>query len=130
MFLYKCWRERSVRGEIRVGEITDPLYLPLKRGGLVCPPLEGPMLSNGSEKNLCPSVRSVGDKIIIRVGEIIYPWGILLVYLSTSFIPLPPSSRVMRCFLYRSPTPFLNVFLLTSKRSYISSASLLSPRLQ
>ena len=36
MFLYKCWRERSVRGEISVGEITDPLYLPLKRGGLVC----------------------------------------------------------------------------------------------
>ena len=30
MFLYKCWRERFVRGEIRVGEITDPLYLPLK----------------------------------------------------------------------------------------------------
>ena len=40
MFLYKCWRERSVRGEIRVGEITDPLYLPLKRGGQVCPPFE------------------------------------------------------------------------------------------
>ena len=51
-----------MRGEIRVGEITDPLYLPLKRGGLVCPPLEGPMLSNGSEKNLCLSVESVGDK--------------------------------------------------------------------
>ena len=29
-----------MRGEIRVGEITDPLYLPLKRGGQVCPPFE------------------------------------------------------------------------------------------
>ena len=37
-------------GEIRVEEITDPLYLPLKRGGLVCPPLEGPMISNELEK--------------------------------------------------------------------------------
>ena len=56
--------ERKIReiGEIRVGEITDPLYLPLKRGGLVCPPLESPMISNGSEKYLCLSVRSVGDK--------------------------------------------------------------------
>ena len=42
--------------------ITDPFYLSLKRGGLVCPPLESPMISNGSEKYLCPSVRSVGDK--------------------------------------------------------------------
>ena len=30
MFLYKCWRERTVRGEIRVREITDTFYLPLK----------------------------------------------------------------------------------------------------
>ena len=36
MFLY-----RKIR-EIGVGEITDPLYLPLKRGGLVCLPLESP----------------------------------------------------------------------------------------
>ncbi len=50
MFLYKCWRERIREiGEIRVGEITDPLYLPLKRGGLVCPPLESPMISNGPD---------------------------------------------------------------------------------
>ena len=33
-------------------DITDPLYLPLKRGGLVCPPLESPMLFNEPEGNL------------------------------------------------------------------------------
>ncbi len=49
-------------GEIRVEEITDPLYLPLKRGGLVCPPLESPMISNGTKGNLCESAESVGDK--------------------------------------------------------------------
>ena len=40
--------DRKIReiGEIRVEEITDPLELPLKRGGLVCPPLESPMISN------------------------------------------------------------------------------------
>ena len=50
MFLYRKIREI---GEIRVGEVTDPLYLPLKRGGLVCPPLECPMISN------CPDGKSI-----------------------------------------------------------------------
>ena len=30
--------------------ITDPLYLPLKRGGLVCPPLESPVISYEPEE--------------------------------------------------------------------------------
>ena len=34
---------------------------PLKRGGLVCPPLEGPMIFNGTDGNLCSSAESVGD---------------------------------------------------------------------
>ena len=38
-------------------EITDPLYLPLKRGGPVCPPLESPMISNVPD----------GDIRVIRV---------------------------------------------------------------
>ena len=29
--------------ELCIFEITDPLYLPLKRGGLVCPLLESPL---------------------------------------------------------------------------------------
>ena len=41
--------------------ITDPLYLPLKRGGLVCPPLESPMTFNEPEENLCSSAQSVGE---------------------------------------------------------------------
>ena len=36
-------------------------YIPLKWGGLVCPPLEGPMISNGPEGNLCESAESVGE---------------------------------------------------------------------
>ena len=41
-------------------DITDPLYLPLKRGGPVCPPLKSPMISNGPHGkirvHLCLSV--------------------------------------------------------------------------
>ena len=33
-----------------MGEVTDPLYLPLKRGGLVCPSLECTMISNELEE--------------------------------------------------------------------------------
>ena len=39
------WRKNnhpSGRNNLSVGEVTDPLYLPLKRGGPVCPPLECP----------------------------------------------------------------------------------------
>ena len=43
---------------ISVGLITDPLYLPLKWGGLVCPPLGRTMVR--MENNLCKSVQSVG----------------------------------------------------------------------
>ena len=39
-----------------------PLAPPLKRGGPVCPPLEGPMISNGTEENLWKSAESVGNK--------------------------------------------------------------------
>ena len=56
---------REIR-EICVEEITDPLYLPLKRGGPVCPPLESPMISNGPEERPVKSVGSVCYKIIIR----------------------------------------------------------------
>ena len=65
MFLYKCWRERSVRGEIRVGEITDPLYLPLKRGGLVCPPLEsldGLLTISASSQTASPPLGETGER--------------------------------------------------------------------
>ena len=41
------WHTDRKLNEICVGEITDPLHLPLKRGGPVCPPLECPMVSNG-----------------------------------------------------------------------------------
>ena len=33
-------------------DISDPLYLPLKRGGLVCPPLEGTIRMERSVKDL------------------------------------------------------------------------------
>ena len=33
-----------------MGKVTDPLYLPLKRGGPVCTPLESPMISNEPEE--------------------------------------------------------------------------------
>ena len=57
-------------------DITDPLYLPLKRGGLVCPPLEGPMISNELEKewNLW-EIKLIIRESEIRVGKIIYPSG-------------------------------------------------------
>ena len=40
-----------------------PPLAPLKRGGLVCPNREGPMIFNEPEENLCSSAESVGDKI-------------------------------------------------------------------
>ena len=42
--------------------ITDPLYLPLKRGGPVCPPLEGPMIFNEPEE-ICENQRNPWENI-------------------------------------------------------------------
>ena len=52
------------------GEITDPLYLPLKRGGLVCPPLESPYDILWSGWKICVYLCNLWEiKIIIRVGD-------------------------------------------------------------
>ena len=49
-------------------EITDPLYLPLKWGGLVCPPLESPMISNGPDgKSVYPCAKNIRVIRSIRV---------------------------------------------------------------
>ena len=47
--------------------ITDPLYLPLKRGGPVCPPLEGTMIFNEPGGKICENLWNLWEtKIIIR----------------------------------------------------------------
>ena len=51
-------------------DITDPLYLPLKRGGPVCPPLECPMISNGLDGKM----KSVCYKINYLCGDITDPF--------------------------------------------------------
>ena len=48
MFICNLWETKIIicggRNDSSVGkDITDPLYLPLKRGGPVCPLLESPL---------------------------------------------------------------------------------------
>ena len=64
-------QEESEIGEICVGLITDPLYLPLKRGGSVCPNIEvlGVLLSICTISSLKESKKfgGVGEKIYLCI---------------------------------------------------------------
>ena len=59
--------------------ITDPLYLPLKRGGLVCLPLECPMISNEQDGKIRENLESVGDIIIHPWERNNHPCGRLII---------------------------------------------------
>ena len=54
--------------EIRVGLITDPLYLPLKRGGLVCLPCERTMI----RRNKSVSIGGICGRIKLIISGSMY----------------------------------------------------------
>ena len=67
--------------------ITDPLYLPLKRGELVCLPLESVMVRRNKSVFMCD------------LWEINYPWGRLFFRKSLFRFMLPQIARIFTDFL-------------------------------
>ena len=64
---------RNLYSIFRMSHIIDPLYLPLKRGGLVCQPLESTYDIQWSGWKICVHLCDLWEtKIIIRVVEIIF----------------------------------------------------------